>query len=716
METQVSLVHIHGDSIFDASDIIDVQDVADFLRSIGDTAHAALPEQDHVDQPIPETPFVAFVNILLSTETGTTTTNGGAVEWTGFPILTLIAQGLWPVMMKIAEKQDAHLGTETDVLMQIAPKAEQMLNIGIMLCYGNAENAAREFMRYIIESLHGENSKPQSLAAIVQKPVAKFFASMLKTIIPTREKLLSEVGKLKQANHISSLYTYVSEYKNKAGLPSIDALYDLGKNMDGRTRFEEGFIFNFQNLCLIGDALMAHGMAIRVAKKLPVRSSDIGDQEMMGRIDKINIENEWLVTQMILAATDAPIDSGSVGTEAYLRAVTKCQRLSDDEIITKTLARFEKRGVIFSAWTAEEMYWLETVIHNHAALIRKMNPTGIHDSVITHYNFDTAVTEKAAMSNEQVLALAKAGEPLRSKFQADPKAIAEISTSLDWTQVMIEDLYEIVLAAILPPVEIAKGMLKMPKYGPALGETWRDACNELNAIRQIDYATPATIEILMKHGLLKPKQEPSVKVTYRENPSVIPPSEKADYLKQFLKELEKNEGDTTASVTHVMQIVTEDITFSRNFFSRVDVREISHAFFSKVLASESSRKLFGISNTDFEVFQTHVGKKQWLKFVLSGEINFRLDVYSRIKEDGTYASIDGPMPPWQKLEEYEAEYNRPSRSCALKPSEITHLLKTPEFSEESIFRWYYEADPKLETNLKKYLKARDRYYRIIGKK
>jgi hypothetical protein len=715
METQVSLVHIPGDSIQSASDITDVQNVADFLRSIGDSAYAALPEKKQVSKPILETPFVTFVNKLLSTETGKITTNGGAVEWTGFPILTLMAQGLWPIMMKIAEKQDMHLGTETNILKQIAPKAEQMLNIGIMLCYGSAENAAQEFMRYITESLQSVNTKPRSLAAVVQKPVAKFFASMLKAIAPTREKLLSKLAKLNRDNHVSSVFSYVPGHKNQAGLPSIDSLYHLGKNMDGRTRFTEGYTFNFHNLCLIGDALMAYEMAIRVAKKLPFRLSDISDQETMGRIEKIHVVDEWLVTQMILAATNAPITAGSVGTENYLKAVSECQSLTEDKIIAKTLARFKKRGSPISAWTAEELYWLETMMHDHSAFIfQELDPTGIHHSVLTHYNFDAAVTEKATMPHSQVLALAKTKEPLRSKLLADAQAIADISMSLDWKRVLIDDIHELVQAAIIPPEDIAKGMLKMQNYDTALGKMWQDACKELKAGRNIEYATPAAIEILTKHGLLKPKKEP--KVTYREDPTLIPPGEKANYLKKFLQELQKDEGYNSASVEHVMQIAKSEATFARNFFSQPDVREYCFIFFLSTLTSKQERRSFGISDLEFQTFQLLVGKKLWLKFLLSVEVLFRNDEYTSINKDGSGTSTEGPMPPWQKLEEYKDECQRPSQSCTYSPKQISLLLKTSEFSEKSIFCWYHETDPNLEANLKKYLKARDRYFRIVGKK
>jgi len=713
METSIIHVATNPDEL---SQGIDLNQAWMFFESIGNAAKDALP-QAATHKPNDLSPFQAFMNTLLSEQPGKVTTTSGAAEWSSAPIEALIAQGLWPIMMKIAEKQRQEIGTESKVLKQIAPKVEQLINIAIILNYGNPENAAHEFKQLVVKQLAKAKQQTQTFAELVQMPVAKFFAEMLRTVKPARQQLLKSVKELNASNRAFGRCIYTENHMPINTLPAMTTLEWFARNMDGRLVYEDGEVMSFSALGFLGDAVMAHKLAISVARKLPTYASDFDRHDMIDRFETPVITREWLITQMLLAAIDAPIDSGTIGTESYAGIVEHVKQMDDEQIVSATMQRFDARGMSRDDLSEVEWAVLEAKLYQNIVTIKNLSSAGINHLVLTHYEFTQSFVDKHTFSSREARNLAMAKEPLRSRVLANPLTRKKLFTAISWQNVMPNEIQDFMEARVLSAEDIARGMVKMGgNFGKGLGQTWLDTCYFVQLEHKVDLATKQARKILTEAGILGQESQNDPTVSYRDNPELIPSKEKASYLETAIRESVDNEHGSRSLVKHIIQVVRSDMPACKPFFTNPKHRDLIWRFFIDTFFSDSGQRDFGITEIDVELMSIIVGRKAWIKFFLAGEINLRQHEYTLSEESILQTRSDELNLPWAELENHPMVSQRPSSICHHDPDTMRSMLRTPEFSEEGIFRWYNESDPNCKDALKKYLKSRDRYYRILSKK
>jgi hypothetical protein len=715
METQVSLVHVSSDSTLNVNDVFDLQSAADFLQHISGVAKNALPKKEPIPCIAYRTPFQKFMDILLAEQPSKVTTTGGAAEWSGAPIEAIIAQGLWPIMLKVAEKQRMTLGTETNVLKHIAPKVEQMINIGIMLAYGSPEIAAEEFKKRVLCGIKIDNSKAKSFAEVVQMPVAKFFAQILKVIAPARESLLKNLKKTVERNRAFAHCVYISEDLPLGSFPALSRIHTLAKKMDEHLPHLGYHDSDYDELGSIGDALMAYQTGIALLKKLPVKFMDIhrSGTELSGKFIAIN--SEWLYTQIVMAANQAPIDEGSISTEQYATMIRHFKTMSVEEILAAVFHRFEQRGVNRSVWNEAEQDILEATILLAIKKIKDYKPEGIHHLILTYYDFTANFQEERNFSHKEALKLATTGNPsLRNQLFNDKAAQAKINASLSWEAIHPNEVIEILACGIIPILDVARGVLRTDRSMKTVtSDSWIIGRTLAEDVRGRPDRTDEAEELLRNNGFLEHEKVQPVKLDYLENPSVIPQEEKPDFILKTLRALQDEFYDSEKLTRFILFVADTDYKFARNFFARADIRQTLYRFLEAELLNKDRRNLNRVSGTECDSFITSIGRQTWIKFKLTAEINMREMDYAGSKQHILENLAEGWHQPWRELESHPDKYARPSFESRVDSKTIAKLVRTKEFSEAGIFRWFHEADPECETKLKKYLRNRDRYFRIV---
>src|SRR5688572_8559665 len=107
------------------------------------------PYEDHVSH----SPFEAFMAALGRRYRASAKSMASAAEWTAFPYEQAVADGLWLVFIRSAERLGLKLATPDHVLREIAPRVNRVLNNALLLVYTTTEEAAEAFDDRVAQSV-----------------------------------------------------------------------------------------------------------------------------------------------------------------------------------------------------------------------------------------------------------------------------------------------------------------------------------------------------------------------------------------------------------------------------------------------------------------------------------------------------------------------------------------------------------------------------------
>jgi len=100
-----------------------------------------------------KSPFHRLVSLLEQKYHSIATTEHGAIVWSAFPFEEALADGVFLVMTGVAKQIDLSL-TTTSRVDAVADLVDKMLNVGLLLVYGNQiEMAVNDFHLEVVESI-----------------------------------------------------------------------------------------------------------------------------------------------------------------------------------------------------------------------------------------------------------------------------------------------------------------------------------------------------------------------------------------------------------------------------------------------------------------------------------------------------------------------------------------------------------------------------------
>lgn len=658
-------------------------------------------------------PFHAFMNALLGGAPVKTTSMSGAAEWSEAPMEALIAQGLWPIMMRIASNLGTELSAEKDVLDKVAPKTEFLINIGLTLRYSSPEEATESFRSMLSgANITAASKGVNSFASTFQPTVAAFFAAILKDLQKIRGILGQEAKTLQSQNQVAPKIIFLPEYSQFMGLVPLISLtrlyrmmgYDYGKNhLDSR---------DISYLRQLGDAFMVYREALKAAHLLPVRMKDFSKINLGVResSDPYIIIEHWLRSAILLAAADAPAEQGSIGSEDLLHMLVSARELEDEELIEKTFARFSKRGTDHIIWPIIQADFIESWIREGIQYIRSNSHEWIMNQSLVHYDFSKPIFEAKEMSPENALAYATSSSSELPKILHDDKRLdAAIAKALPWGKISLKKFVEILTWNHLSAESIAVGITKLDKkIQPQALEEWLADCT--THLRRF-LATPEAVAILRQAGLL-PKDilaKLQLEDAMPKNPS------KAQIIEALLEAGAKNPGDDQILYALNLMSIAEKKTL-RGAMEEPKHRHQILGLIQEHYSDPLRLTHFGGTDKAHKIFWEKLGLPLLLQICLALDIRMRSAEYNLPEEKLRETPTDEINLPWSEFWRQAEDDTGVYFPIKADPLLVKSLMKEQTFSEESIFRWAYEGDPEVESKLASYLRARDRYYQIVSKK
>ncbi len=122
-----------------------------------------------------KTVFEKFVDHLYVLAARTVTSGGGAFQWSSFPIEEVLASGLWPVLVRMADVLQVSLGTSSQVA-KITQPVNRYVSAGLELLFATPEQAAEQFIAEMsVATQKMRTHDVQILSSVFLEPAAPLF-------------------------------------------------------------------------------------------------------------------------------------------------------------------------------------------------------------------------------------------------------------------------------------------------------------------------------------------------------------------------------------------------------------------------------------------------------------------------------------------------------------------------------------------------------------
>lgn len=609
--------------------------------------------------------------------------HGHSVLWQGIPATRMVADGLWPIMIKIAEKLDISLTTEQETTRVVSPVANRILTAGLFLRHGEPEAAAKacaEIIRLALSQTKAENTLAPH--ALWTRGIAQFFAHAVTHARQFSENLLTDASALVKGN------TYTkkrhSSMRNEEVMVFVN-LKDLAEsvaNIAACTSFKasvtlleetplpaikEGVTPSLdycRTFLQIPARLAERKLAHRVCMKLPCHLERLpGDA--VGTEAWSTIEYGWLNTQILLAAVEAPYRDYLDSQEETETALKWLVQSGSQKVIEKTLTRLYARGL--PTLTQEEQGWLSSRL------------VSLANNAISSWAEKSPVPERFQRNvliqhdSAQALELARGDTTQESVTLATNSTDYwnEVVSRLNWPEMTVDTVVGIIEAKDMPFTHLEAGLAKLPV--PIRLEAITKAAPELekNAWARFD-----------ELGWIP--NDPALIVTLQKK---MPVSIFSTHFESILKHLE----DRRDSHRTNLEIVFETVALMHGDPA---LERLGHTPLRESLAQILMSEMHGVLGTTWYVDLKRKPGFSDLQAAVGGEEAWRkivLGAVALLREPEEIRKEIPRMPSWRTLATDPEGYNFETL-LGLKETEAKRFLV--KHSESGLLRWLREEPPK----------------------
>ncbi|MDO8425696.1 MAG: hypothetical protein Q7T01_04265 [bacterium] len=648
-------------------------------------------------------PYTRFLEALRRRQAAARPGDIGTV-WSGIPVDSVVAAGMSILVTRFAKDAGAHLRTTHDV-ERAATRVEAMVNLGLLLLDATPVSAVVQFEREVLlpalQRAQDGAMDGQTFIEYWQVPVAQFFADIIKR---TRERVVTLHARLVRYHRANAFrpkrgmtYTAHDGFLD-SDLFRWEALARLpwgaveGMGYLRSTRAAAAAIRNAEH-CL--PALEA---CVRLLVLLPVRGIPA---DSIGGVAAYSVEQQWVLTQLLLTALDAPADADALPASQYPAAIAKIRTRSRGVIRRRFLARMDARGMHASV---TERAGIERLVRDSFRIVRRW-PTDVNDQVfmlciMTLDSMDVvqALTPATALR----VALGKEQALHEAAFQRGPKAVQEllhaVTARVEWSRCSAQLFAAVARADVLGPRHLAAAVMQLPvKYRNAAA---RIVCRRTGAFRWEFMARgylPLDADAVLEHGsevsshalaVLLPRVLVETEATEAFPPASLAP--------QFLR-LAAETMRATCTPPEARVIVTENVF--RGIASGISDR---HRRLQAGMARDM-RKQFG------DVL--------WRSYVLAGCVALRGDEFDdfALKPQEYLATLREsklrPHGSWDALA--QSAYVR--TLLGVKNADAAAALLA-ELSEDAVLAWLHAHATRAarRQTIRVYLRNRDRYLKDVA--
>lgn len=635
--------------------------------------------------PPPPTPLAQFVQELSKLPFSEELFPEQEPVAQGFPFIQAMTDGLWPVLLRMAEMLSIVPETERRV-KEVTRRIDRLLNLGLVLQYeGKMNLAAEAFSRKVVESTEAaltrlSEDKPVRITTFWQDAAAKFFGDLVR-------------GVRQYGEEIAGLYRQLSSENVASRELGVDAILveDVDRRMlpylslENDEEYKEGLRLYVMTACLRLRFLLS---TVAALKNLPIKWNQLPKD--LARGEQWYLETTWINTQLLRAAAQLS-DADYLEATDYATALQLAKKTDPRTLATRFFSRLSKRGWIGTE--VERKIIAGLVRRSHRFIKQEIPDAAITHLTLNHFFLQVSVddlTIERSMAIPTALGNSLSGARARGQIRLD-----DLFEKIDWWALSSEDFEAMIEEQTLPATFLVKGILRMPKE--RRGEAAVQLLESPSTLIE-DYLNTEAMELILKHKLVAVTDE-----LVSDHLEVFPKEELRTRLEAMVCEMCNQEPNPALFVRLAISLpqdeVRQIILSSRTRFDVVLFLD------SEILDSVSAERA-GISSREVEVFRNVFTKEQWTLLVLSDQL---------IIHEGAIGdperNLSAEIPLWSEVlrnatakQIIEGKFGRRLKSSLME-----------EFGEERVFRWLYESKRNVNRLWAEHCRLRDEYHQASRK-
>jgi len=611
-----------------------------------------------------------------------TSLSGGAI-WGDLPVTDIVADGLWPVLMRAAEKMRRELSTDADV-SEVAECVDRLLSAGLLLSFPTIDAAATAFWDVVIrpsmrEGLqYGSMDAPTPASVVWQKHCAQFFARVLKAASDCRESIRNSLEQWESRlpeewNEKISLCDYgdVSRPLDVARYLSFDVVPQTAQRPET--------VLSGIRTCAQRAQRLADELA--VLRRLPAVLSRISRDARAGGQ---TITETWVGTQILLDAISAPPNAEELSFPEWEKAMTRLRNMPVKRVVERFVVRMGRRGRRFNERECDILARIVTEQWTRLCSITEISADVLLGRAFVVFSADSQVklSEYMATGLLEGIVISKDDGSCARGEAFKSAAMRQVQ----WEQLRWESVELILKAGTVRGLDLAKGISRLPK------ELRQRAIRFCASSEMVEEDTSVFVE-LIRLGAFVPDA-----AFVSEHWRLLPIETVEATLPLLLADDHQVEIPRTTEI-----FLSLPQNRCRLFFTNPKHRPAAYTFVLRVLESGE------ISRGTFVALRERLGTEIWTRFVLAIEIHDREDIYRAKKILGHPGAT---LPPWEgRAESMDGSLWSTDLRKELGISQKALCALLRKYTEEDMLRWVCAGEKNEKKRIAAYLANRTRYYK-----
>lgn len=641
-----------------------------------------------------DAPFMQFTALLHEQQrvSEATTIHGGA-RWSDLPIERLLADGLWPVILRAAEKMGRQARTAQQIL-EVAWRLDPFINVGLMVRYATIADAAQAFITEVVRPIEtrigamgADTTTP--ITRIWQIPAAQFLAGLIRAAQEWRDGLartLAEIQRDDEADGVRAI-TIIGQDSKALDMSRLVTALDFASS--------ESFSSKWYAVI---PGYPAHAARLRerqlLFRVLPYHVDMLPDG--MYYCGAPTIAETWLRTQLLLAAAGLP-DREHITSGEYTAAIRALRECGIEAAVSAFSERMRHRAPELSDTTLERVNAEARVVAEGLLVWGEVLTDAAVDGLLV-----LVKPEEVTLSHMEAMGVATGISQIvdASTVFAENYFHTYIFPQIKWEEVTQGEVCDMCYAGVMPMALIAAGVAKMLEGRRNTVVQW---------MFEHDYVNEEAVSVLLEAGVID-----LTPAFVAQTVSLISSAYLERYLPNLLYELERGgaEARLNAGVDgHTILAFVERLEDAAivRLFANLSLRErlvrVACWFLDLTTVQRPTKDLRPQSKR----LSRLLGPDEWCRFVFAGDVVSRAELYQHPEKRDT----DDNMSTMRWEESSRDRDFRRGYALVLAVPQCNVATLLEKHNEERVLDWFWEARPDRAERLEKFRCDRERYFRVV---
>lgn len=622
-------------------------------------------------------------------------TMAGSAQWSDAPLMDMVADGLWPILLRSGEKLGRRVASPSAV-QEVAQLVDRVLRGGLLLRYPSMEAAARAFWFSVVEPAFSASApligkKAFAPAKLWQVLATTFFADLMRSAQATADRVELLIQDERRQpylypDHPSQLRVFA--FDRISSIQSCAQYLRLTQDPRMVAVASERALRD-----LLADATHLRSLA-SLLRRLPIQVRLLPRVLSTTAIHP-SIEETWMNTQVLLAGAGGPVAAETITADLFVRGMNAVRSKDPGTMLHAFLHRLSLRGLTMSA---EETALMTRLVTQRIQRFRDMRWSGkigqeLVDEGTYFLDIDIAKIDIGRADAMRLISHSSESEPLRTRY-GDAKTMHKIAAALPWQDLHAEQIVDIIHEEKVVGPALMRGLRKTnPEHLQlAVQRMLSDDAMDRDVVAEI-YA----------QGISEPGA-----LEYRLFLHVLPDDVVLKHL-AFAFDLTtwRSKGFLAAFISRMETIPT---AARRAALRRPALRaSIQSALTESIFATGVGFDPNERRPIEELALNRIFGEALWQRFVFAEEIHYRRYLYSG---SGDPEERERMYPAWTDLWDRSRFAHRSwkyiAAHVAMDAVKVKDLLTN--LTEEDVLRWYAEGHADGAEIVSAYLADRRKYY------